>query len=260
MSESPSSAPRAIPPGDWTPRVLVALATYNELENLPTLVEAVERALPGADILVVDDASPDGTGAWCDRRAEADPRVACLHRAGKLGLGSATLAAFQHGRDGGYDVVCTLDADWSHPPEVLPELVRLLQQADVAVGSRYARGGSIVGWPLSRRVSSWLVNFFARRALRLSVSDCSGALRAYRIQVLQGLDKQAMQATGYAYLEEILWRLKRRGARCVEAPYTFTDRRAGASKLNFREARDAVTLIVRLGICEWLGLREPKSL
>ncbi|QDU91148.1 Undecaprenyl-phosphate mannosyltransferase [Pirellulimonas nuda] len=238
----------------WNPRTLVALATYNERENLPSLIEAIEAALPLADVLVVDDNSPDGTGAWCDKHADGDPRLAVLHRAGKLGLGSATLAAFSYAAQHAYDVVCTMDADWSHPPERLPVLVASLAGADVAVGSRYAAGGGIDGWPLRRRVSSWLLNFFAVRALRLPVKDCSGAFRAYRMRTLQGLEEHPLQATGYAYLEEILWRLKRRGARIVESPFTFTDRRAGASKLNVREALAAVGLLLRLGSAEWLGV------
>ncbi len=235
------------------PRTLVAVATYNELANLPSLVDAIEAALPDADVVVVDDNSPDGTGAWCNDRAGSDPRLHVLHRAGKLGLGSATLAAFAFAKEEGYDIVCTLDADWSHPPCVLPKLVAQLQTADVAVGSRYAAGGGIVGWPLRRRVSSWLLNFFAVRALRLPVKDCSGALRAYRLRALQGLEEHPLQATGYAYLEEILWRLKRQGARIVETPFTFTDRRAGVSKLNVREAASAVRLLLRLALAERFG-------
>src|SRR6187551_1181641 len=142
-------------------RALVAVATYNEIENLPGLVEAIHKVLPAADILVVDDNSPDGTGKWCDERARSDSRFAVLHRAGKLGLGSATIAAMQFALDHQYDVLVTMDADWSHDPEYLPRLVRAVDDADVAVGSRYCEGGAIEGWPLGRRVLSRGVNWLS---------------------------------------------------------------------------------------------------
>ncbi|MEQ8848197.1 polyprenol monophosphomannose synthase [Botrimarina sp.] len=235
------------------PRTLVAIATYNEIENLPTLVDAVQSALPEADVLVVDDASPDGTGRWADERARCDPRVEVLHRAGKLGLGSATFAAMRRAIDGGYDVVCTLDADWSHPPDRLPDLVAALARADVAIGSRYAAGGAIEGWPWRRHVMSRVVNVAAKGLLRLPVRDSSGAFRAYRVEKLRGLDFGSMRSSGYAYLEEILWRLKRLGASFAETPITFTERRAGASKINRGEASAAAGLLLRLGAQEWLG-------
>ena len=237
------------------PRTLVAVATYNERENLPSLVDAILLALPAAQVLVVDDNSPDGTGRWADERAAADPRVAVLHRAGKLGLGTATFAAMRRAIDGGYDVVCTLDADWSHPPDRLPDLVALVEHADVAIGSRYVAGGRIEGWPLRRRVASKVVNLAARGLLRLGVRDASGAFRAYRVEKLRELDLSAMRGTGYAYLEEVLWRLKRRGATFAEAPITFTERRAGVSKINGAEARAAAALLLRLGADEWFGSR-----
>lgn len=240
-------------------KILVAVATYNERENLPSLVDAIESALPGADVLVIDDNSPDGTGDWADERAASDCRVRVIHRRGKLGLGTATFAAMRRGIDEGYDIVCTLDADWSHPPEKLPELVALLNDcgADVAIGSRYVRGGRIVGWPFKRHIASRLVNTAARVLLRLPTRDSSGAFRAYRVEVLRGLDFNSMRGTGYAYLEEILWRLKRRGATFVELPITFTERRAGASKISGREVRKAIALLFRLGLAEWTGCDLP---
>jgi dolichol-phosphate mannosyltransferase len=248
------------------PKILVAVATYNERENLPSLVDAIEAALPSADILVIDDNSPDGTGEWSDERAGVDPRVRVLHRPGKLGLGTATFAAMRVAIDEGYDIVCTLDADWSHPPEKLPELVALLQDngPTVVIGSRYVRGGCIVGWPYKRHVASKLVNSAARVLLRLPIRDSSGAFRAYRVDALRGIEFDSMRGTGYAYLEEILWRLKRRGATFIETPITFTERRAGASKINAGEVRRAIALLLRLGVAEWTGtdlppVRSPKA-
>ncbi|TWT47739.1 polyprenol monophosphomannose synthase [Botrimarina hoheduenensis] len=237
-------------------QTLVAIATYNEIENLPTLVEAVLARVPQAEVLIVDDNSPDGTGAWAAQRAKADPRVRLLSRQGKLGLGSATLAAMRVAIDEGYDVVATLDADWSHPPDRLPKLLELIDAgADVAIGSRYVAGGAIVDWPLQRRLASRFVNTAARWLLWLPTQDCSGAFRAYRVDALRRLDFTQLRCTGYAYLEEILWRLKQSGARFAEAPITFTERRAGASKINRSEVYAAARLLVRLGAIEWFGSR-----
>lgn len=243
------------------PNILVAIATFNERDNLPSLIDAIEAALPTADVLVIDDNSPDGTGDWAKERAASDPRVRIIHRSGKLGLGTATFAAMRVAIDEGYDIVCTLDADWSHPPETLPELVALLKEKGptVAIGSRYVRGGRIEGWPLKRHLASKLVNSAARVLLRLPTRDCSGAFRAYRVDALHGIEFDSMRGTGYAYLEEILWRLKRRGATFVELPITFTERRAGASKINGREVRKAIALLFRLGFVEWTGRGVPPN-
>src|SRR3990170_2264451 len=162
-----------------TPRTLVALATYNEIENLPRLTEEILRVLPTADLLVVDDNSPDGSGRWCDERAASEPRLSCLHRAGKLGLGSATLDAIRYAVAHDYDVIVTMDADWSHDPAHLPELVAATAHADVAIGSRYVEGGAIEGWPRHRRLLSRAMNRLSRPMLRLPIQDTSGAFRAY---------------------------------------------------------------------------------
>jgi dolichol-phosphate mannosyltransferase len=237
------------------PKTLVVIATYNELENLPSLVEAIQQHAPHADLLVVDDNSPDGTGRWCDERAANDARLTCLHRAGKLGLGSASYDAFRYAIAEGYEIVATLDADWSHPPDRLPALLAGLQDADVVIGSRYCPGGDIEGWPVTRRVASWLLNAVARRALRLPLKDCSGAFRAYRVEKLREVDFDNVLTQGYAYLEELLWLLRRRGATFVEVPITFRDRQAGASKINWREATAAVRVIATLGRREWFSWR-----
>lgn len=230
-----------------TPRTLVALATYNEVENLPTLVDAILRELPEADVLVVDDNSPDGTGRWCDERAADEPRIRCLHRRAKLGLGSATLAAIRYACEHDYTVFVTLDADWSHDPRHLRELVRATERADVAIGSRYCAGGAIDGWPWGRRVLSRAVNAMSRRLLRLPVRDTSAAFRAYRVAKLREIELDRIQSRGYAYLEELLWHLARAGATFAEVPITFGRRRAGRSKINLREAAGKIITIGKLG-------------
>jgi dolichol-phosphate mannosyltransferase len=228
------------------PRVLVALATYNEIENLPSLVDEVRRVLPEADVLVIDDNSPDGTGKWCDERAAADSHVRCLHRAGKQGLGSATIAAMQWAIEHSYDVIATMDADWSHDPRHLTELVDATSSVDVAIGSRYCRGGAIEGWPLSRLVMSRVMNGLSRAVLRFPINDASGAFRGYRVAALRELDVSRIQAVGYSYLEEIVWLLQRNGATFAEVPITFHQRRAGASKISFREAAAKISTLIRL--------------
>lgn len=186
-------------------------------------------------ILVIDDNSPDGTGTWCRIREAEDASFQCIHRAGKLGLGSATVEGFRFALAGDYDLIATMDADFSHAPESLGAMVRALQEEanrgiGVAIGSRYVAGGAIEGWPFFRHLSSRLVNQFARRFLRLPTHDNSGAFRVYRRRALEAIDVDRIQAYGYAYLEEILWRLHRRGIKMIEVPITFVDRTKGASK------------------------------
>ena len=233
--------------------VLVTVATYNEIENLPRLVDAIFCAVPKVDLLVIDDASPDGTGRWCDERAAAEPRLRCLHRAGKLGLGTATIAAMRYAVEHGYRVMLNLDADFSHPPKNLPELLAGMDPpdgppVDVMIGSRYVPGGGAKGWPLHRRLMSRAVNSYARWMLGLPTRDCSGAMRCYRTALLERLDFDAIESRGYSFQEEILWRLKHLGARFGETPITFVDRRHGTSKIDLREAAAALWIILKLGL------------
>jgi dolichol-phosphate mannosyltransferase len=233
--------------------VLVSVATYNEIDNLPLLVEAIWQAVPTADILVIDDNSPDGTGQWCDQRAAADRRLHCLHRPGKLGLGTATLAAFAYAIQHGYDYLVNLDADFSHPPDRIPALLAAMQQADVAIGSRYCPGGRTEGWPLRRKLMSWAVNTYARWLLGLAPRDTSGAFRCYRVALLAQLDPASVVSRGYSFQEEVLWRLQRLGARFAEVPITFVERQRGQSKINRQEAWQALRILFRLGLTHWLG-------
>lgn len=228
------------------------MATYNELQNLPQLVNEILRELPAADLLVIDDNSPDGTGLWCDERAAQDRRVRCLHRPKKLGLGTATMAGMRYAVEHDYTFVLTMDADFSHPPRYLPKLLAGMTEAgsavDVMIGSRYVPGGGIEGWPLHRRWMSRCVNLYARTLLGLPIQDCSGAFRCYRTAVLKQMDLNAIRSRGYAYLEEILWRLKHLGVRFAETPIIFVDRQRGRTKINIREAIAALWIILRLGL------------
>lgn len=234
-------------------KTLVTVATYNEIENLPKLVDEIFQTLPEADLLVIDDNSPDGTGRWCDDRSADDARLRCLHREGKLGLGTATVAGMKHGVEHGYRYVLNMDADFSHHPRYLPDLVAGMDPADaepvdVMIGSRYVPGGGVEGWPLRRKFMSGGVNLYSRWLLGLTPKDCSGAFRCYRTELLARLDFDQIRSRGYSFQEEILWHLKRAGARFGETPIVFVDRALGSSKINSSEAVAALWIIFALGV------------
>jgi dolichol-phosphate mannosyltransferase len=238
---------------------LITVATYNEMENMPRLVEEIFRGAPNVDILVIDDNSPDGTGRWCDERHATDPRVSCLHREGKLGLGTATIAGMKYAIEHGYKYMLNMDADFSHQPKYLPAMLDGMaspadasqQPVDVMIGSRYICGGGVEGWPLKRQLMSRAVNFYARTLLGLRPKDCSGAFRCYRVEVLSRLDFGAIVSRGYSFQEEILWRLKRLGANLAETPIVFVERQFGVSKINSGEATAALKILFKLGLQNW---------
>ena len=232
-------------------KTLITIATYNEIENLPSLVEEIFQVVPQVDLLVIDDHSPDGTGAWCDRKAAEDPRVHCLHRAGKLGLGTAILAGMQYALDQGYRHVLNMDADFSHRPCYLPAFLAGMDPPDgppidVMIGSRYIPGGGVEGWGLKRHLMSRGINLYSRWFLGLKPKDCSGGYRCYRTATLAKLDFTAIRSRGYSFQEEVLWRLKRVGARFGETPIVFPDRRKGSSKIDAGESLRALWIILRL--------------
>lgn len=229
------------------PRLLVSLCTYNERDNLAPLIAEIHRHAPGADVLVVDDNSPDGTGRVADELAADDPRVKPMHRPGKLGLGTALMAAVDYAASHDYDYLLNLDADFSHPPRFIPPLVECMERVDVAIGSRYVAGGEIANWGLGRRVMSWLINRYARWRLRLPVRDTSGSFRCYRVAKLREIDFSQMQAHGYVVLQELLYRCRRADCTMEEVPIRFEDRRYGESKINWREAAAALQVMWQLG-------------
>jgi dolichol-phosphate mannosyltransferase len=233
-------------------KTLVTTATYNEIDNLPLLVDEIFRHAPDVDLLVIDDSSPDGTGEWSDRKAHEDPRVRVLHREGKLGLGTAIVAGLRYAVDHGYRYALNIDADFSHHPKYLPELIGGMDPpggpaVDVMIGSRYIPGGGIEGWPLKRYLMSRSVNIYARWLLGLKPKDCSGGYRCYRVSRLAELEFNKMLSHGYSFQEEILWMLKRQGCRIGETPIVFVDRVRGSSKINSREAWNALWVIMALG-------------
>ena len=195
-------------------KLLVTIVTYNELENLPDLVRRIQEIVPHADLLVVDDNSPDGTGRWAAQQAATDERIRCLHRPRKMGIGSAALNALSYAVDGQYTLVISLDADGSHDPRFIPLMLEQMRseqpkRPDLVIGSRYVPGGRTIGWPLYRRWMSRGVNTFARVMLGLPVRDCSGAYRCIRVAALERLELASLRSQGYSVFEEILWRSRR---------------------------------------------------
>ena len=231
------------------PRYLISLVTYNERENLPIMLEEIFQVAPDVDVLVVDDNSPDGTGDWAAEYQERDSRLKLIRRSGKLGLGTATLAAMRYAIENGYDYLLNLDADLSHPPRYIPALRAKAEEGfDVVIGSRYVAGGGIEGWPFYRRVMSRCINFYAQLLLGLKTKDNSGSFRCYRTKTLKKLDMEAIISHGYSFLEEVLFRLRREGASFAEVPIVFVDRRYGTSKINKKEAIRALVILLRLGL------------
>lgn len=239
--------------------VLVTLCTYNERENLSELIREIHSVAPQVDILVIDDNSPDGTGRLADEMAEADPRIHVLHRAGKLGLGTATLAGFQYAIEHDYELLVNMDADFSHHPRYLPSLIDGMQNADVVIGSRYVAGGGVEGWTFLRHFMSSGINWYARLLLGLKTRDNSGAFRAYRVAKLREIPQEKVRARGYAFQEEILYRLRRVGCRFAEVPIIFENRRHGSSKINSKEALVALWVIFRLGVENLFSTRSQES-
>jgi dolichol-phosphate mannosyltransferase len=231
------------------PRLLVSLCTYNERDNLAPLIHEIHAVVPGAEVLVIDDNSPDGTGQAADALAAADPRIHALHRPGKLGLGTATLTAMRYAMEHDYDLLANLDADFSHPPRYLPALLAGMNLYDVMIGSRYIRGGGAVNWPLSRQIISRGVNTVVRLLLRIPAHDTSGAYRCYRVAKLRQTDLTRLLSRGYSFQQEVLYRCRQAGCRIGETPIVFENRRAGVSKVNPREAVRSMAVIL------WVGLR-----
>jgi len=231
-------------------RILISLATYNERENLPTLAAQIFEFTPDADILVVDDSSPDGTADWVEEQMQNDARFKLLKRTGKLGLGSAVLTAMDYAVQYNYDYLLNMDADLSHPPRYLLAIRAKAEEGfDVVIGSRYVPGGNIEGWSLTRRWMSRAINIYARWLLGLKTRDNSGSYRCYRVTLLRQLEPQSILSQGYSFFEEILYRLRELGATFTEVPITFEERRKGQSKLNMKEIFVALWVLLRIRMC-----------
>ncbi len=243
---------------NWPPgQVLVQTATYNEQGNIAALIEAVLKEVPEAQILVIDDQSPDGTGDIVQEMAIHDQRVHLLGRRDRRGLGSAILEGLQTAKSKAFDIAVYMDADFSHDPKDIPRLLEAMGQEnektfDIAIGSRRVQGGGTVGWPLSRQISSWLVCWFTEWILRVPVKDSSGGFRAVRLTLLDDVDVEGI-SKGYAFQEDFLWRAHRAGARIIEVPIVFNDREVGSSKADFAEMKRSIGELLKLARITWFG-------
>jgi dolichol-phosphate mannosyltransferase len=227
-------------------RACVVIPTYNEAENLPVIVPQVLAAAPELDVLVVDDGSPDGTGRLADELAAQSPRVHVLHRQKKEGLGRAYLAGFAVALGRGYGRVLEMDADFSHAPGKLRELLQASRTADVVLGSRYVSGGGTVNWGLGRRILSRGGSLYARTILGLGVRDLTGGFKCFRREALEKLDLASVRSSGYAFQIELTYRAIRRGLTVLEVPITFVDRRVGKSKMSRRIVAEALWMVWKL--------------
>lgn len=228
--------------------VLVVIPTYNERETLRLLVQRLRSAAPQADALVVDDASPDGTGQLAEQLADGDEQVHVLHRARKAGLGPAYIAGFRWALDRSYDIVVEMDADGSHPPERLPALLAATAHADLVIGSRYVPGGRVVNWPKRRALLSKGANRYARVALGTAINDITAGYRAYRAAVLERLPLDRVESAGYCFQVDLAWRAAREGYRVREVPITFTERQYGQSKMSGNVVLEAMFKVGRWGL------------
>lgn len=235
-------------------RILVIIPTYDEAENLPRIVPRVLEQDPRLDVLVVDDASPDGTGAIADRLSEAEPRIRVLHREAKDGLGRAYLAGFRYGLDHGYDVLFEMDADFSHPPHALPGLIARLDEADVVIGSRYVEGRvTVANWPMSRLLISYFGSRYARIITGMPVRDGTGGFNGWKREVLERVGLDRVQSNGYAFQIELKYRAWRAGFTLVESPILFTERDTGESKMSKKIVREAIWRVWWLRLQDLFG-------
>jgi dolichol-phosphate mannosyltransferase len=228
-------------------RALVIVPTYNERFNIARLIPAVLAQDPSLEMLVVDDASPDGTGGVVDAIAANNGRVHVLHRQGKLGLGTAYIAGFRWALERKYDLVFEMDADFSHNPERLPEFLDSIKEADLVLGSRYQGGRvNVVNWPMSRLFLSYAANIYARAVTGLPISDTTGGFKCFRRNVLESVDLSSVKSNGYAFQIEMSFRVWKRGFRLVEIPIIFVDRTEGVSKMSKKIVREAIWMVWRL--------------
>lgn len=228
-------------------KTLVILPTYNESENLPRFIPEVFTYVPeSADILVIDDNSPDGTGKMADEMAKSNPRISVLHRAGKMGLGSAYLTGFQYALKQNYEAIVQMDSDFSHSPKAIPSLIKALDDSDFVIGSRYLAGGGIQGWPLHRLWLSKFANFYSHTILNIGIYDLTGGFRCFRRKVIESIDLKSILSEGYAFQIEFNYKVFSKRFRIKEVPITFADRTRGKSKLSFGVIWEAIFIVWKL--------------
>jgi dolichol-phosphate mannosyltransferase len=240
--------------GDKLERALVVVPTYNERDNIPRLVPQILGQDERLEVLIIDDASPDGTGEVADRLAAEELRVHVLHREGKLGLGTAYIAGFRWGLERDYDIFFEMDADFSHDPGHLPQFLEAIEEFDVVLGSRYLHGRvTVINWPMTRLLLSWFANFYARVATGLPVTDATGGFKCFRRKVLEGIQLERVGSEGYSFQIEMSLRAWRNGFAIGEIPIVFADRDLGESKMSKKIIWEAVWRVWALRVTDLLG-------
>jgi dolichol-phosphate mannosyltransferase len=235
-------------------RALVIIPTYNEVKNLRGIIPQVLDQDPRIEVLVVDDASPDGTGRLADELAQQEARVHVIHRTGKLGLGTAYVEGFRWGLERGYDYLFEMDADFSHDPRHLPQFLTAIEGSDLVLGSRYLRGRvTVVNWPMPRLLLSYFANIYARVVTGVRLWDATGGFKCFRRRVLEAIDLEQVRSNGYAFQIEMSFRAARKGFRITEIPIVFVDRTDGVSKMSGAIVREAVWMVWRLRLWVLLG-------
>jgi dolichol-phosphate mannosyltransferase len=234
-------------------RGLVIFPTYNEAENIERILPEVLSKSPELEALVIDDNSPDKTGDMVERMAQSDARIHLIRRPGKMGLGTAYVTGFKYVLEHGYDYCFEMDADFSHPPEKIPEMIELLKDYDLVIGSRYSGGVSVVNWPMQRLLLSYFACMYARKVTGVPIRDLTAGFKAYRRETLAGIDLDKLKEDGYGFQIEIDFLIWRKGFRIKETPIVFTERRAGTSKMNKRIVRRAFFLVLRLRLARMFG-------
>jgi dolichol-phosphate mannosyltransferase len=229
-----------------TSRSLIIVPTYNEADNLENLVAAIQALDLGLEMLIVDDNSPDGTGDIAERLSASLDGIHVLHRAGKLGLGTAYVQGFKWAVERGYDYVFEMDCDFSHDPRYLPNFLQEIESADLVIGSRYVPGGDTPDWGLLRKFISWGGNAFARFMLRLKTHDCTGGYRCYRRETLRQVPWEEIQLQGYGFQVGAVYYVERLGGRVAEFPIVFQDRRVGKSKMSYNIVLEAFIYVTRM--------------
>ena len=230
-------------------QTLVIVPTYNEIESLERIIGRLRQAVPTADVLIVDDASPDGTGELADRLSASDEHIRVLHRAGKDGLGRAYLAGFAKAIEEGYTYAVEIDADGSHDPVELPAMIELAESgADLVIGSRWVTGGAVRNWPWLRQAISRAGNAYSRWVLRSSIRDITAGFRVYRVSALEDIDFADVSSQGYCFQVELAWRLERSGHRIQEHPITFVERATGRSKMHVGIVVEALIRVTAWGV------------
>ena len=241
-------------------KTLIIIPTYNEIDNLPPLLKEIFSYAPETDVLIVDDNSPDGTGKLADEIHQQNAQVNVLHRAGKLGLGTAYIEGFKYAIEHAYDAAFEMDADFSHDPRYLPDFLKAIENADLVIGSRYIPGGDTPNWTMLRRLISGGGNIFARFMLGIPVHDCTAGYRCYRREVLERIDLDTIQSQGYAFQIELAYRVMQQGFKIVETPIVFMDRRVGKSKMSRKIVIEGFTYVIKARFSKQPKKSNPTSL